>query len=249
MKAAVVHRFDRPGRYAVALSADGKRVVSTSTVYVDPPPSHERARQADAGGEGVEAQERRPTLEPPRPGADPSMAVHLAVDVSRPEDDRPDGPKVAGLLVGGYASFTAPTGGGHHVRIHRVGPSGQEELEFDISRLRGADTFACNPLRPGAYAMRDLGTGHEGRLQVSYPVVGRSPYQPGEPAQVTCGGGGFEPAQVVVGPAQGVVFTITGESRIVVELVEPDDGPAAADRRPVARRTRRTLRGHQEEAS
>ena len=229
--ATIVHRFDKPGRFSVAMSPDGTKVVNTRTVYVEHPPSPDAAKRA-AG---------QPALAPPRPGQESGPAVAVAFDIGARHLDTAagPGPEAGGLLVGGYASFTALTGGAHHVLVHRVTPEGEQVPEFDSRRLGRTDTFAFTALRPGTYAITNALTGHEGRLVVTYPEVRPVPYLPPAPVTVTSGSGGFEPNEVRVGTAQGVIFHVEADSRIVVELVEPDDGPVDRVRRPVASRRRR----------
>jgi hypothetical protein len=233
--AAVVHRFQREGRYAVALSPDGKQVVETRTIYVE----HPRADAAAARAEG--AKPRDIVLEPPRPFPEhPQLPQAIELDVSRSatlagaaaaDADQIATPQVAGLVTGGYASFTAPTGGAHHVVITRIGADGEQEKEFDSTRLGATDAFAITLFRPGTYAMRNAVGGREGRLVVHYPQIGRTAYRPAEPVTVAVHERGFEPGELTIGPGQGVIFQVAAESRITVELLEPDDGPGDAGRK------------------
>jgi hypothetical protein len=112
------------------------------------------------------------------------------------------------------------------------------EPAFDSSRLTEADVFALTLVRPGTYAMRNELGGAEGRIVVTYPVVGDAPYRPPAPAEVTAAEGRFAPDELVLGPGQGIIFRIATPSRIRVELLEPDDGPPAEGGRPPAGRRR-----------
>jgi len=138
------------------------------------------------------------------------------------------GPSAAHCFVGakGYAVFHVSGGaGGHAVRIVGVEKS---QLEFDSTALAKGDLFAATILRPGRYAVTNLtqaGTA-AGNIEVSYPVTGRAPYRPAEPARVSCTTAGFSPAAIELTAAQSCVFNCEASSRIKIELVTPLDPPA-----------------------
>jgi hypothetical protein len=255
--AVIVHRFVRPGRYALSLSPAGSKLTETRTLYVGDEPDADEPDTDRRGGDQPGRDRVKPP-EPPRPdlhGSSPPPAI--AVDLRLSADlvnaaAPPDLPDVAVLGEGGYASFTAPSGQASRVSVTRIGPAGEEDLEFDSARLGPTDVFALTLFRPGTYSVRNTLDGREGRLVVTYPQVGRVPYRPAPPATVSCREGGFEPAATTVGPGQGIIFDVTADSHITVELVEPDDGPdgpdgptgAATGRRgPLARRRLRPLAG------
>src|SRR5215216_3077494 len=99
--AVIVHRFDRPGRYAMALSPDGEQVVETRTIFVGEQPDEPTAAK-DAP--------RARRLEPPRPdrGGAP-LPLALAVNlIPSPDPANAAAPSemadVAALSEGGYAT-------------------------------------------------------------------------------------------------------------------------------------------------
>jgi hypothetical protein len=230
--ALVMHRFAQPGRYALALSPDGETVVETRTIFVG---------DEEPDGTAERSGRRASELRPPRPAATGSpLPQAIAVDLRPiPHHVSAAAPPVPGTVSeGGYASFTAPAGQAHRVVVSRVGSAGLEGTEFDSARLAESDVFAVTILRPGTYRIANRIGGHEGKLVVTYPVVGRAPYRPPEPVTIHSREGHFEPDSVTIGPGQGVIFQVVAESHIVVELVEPDDGPGDAPGRrpPLARR-------------
>ena len=216
--AAVVHRLQREGRYTVAVTGEDA-VTETKTIFV------------------AAAEDGRPTVltppDPRRPGPPTALLVDLASTRPVPgRPTRPGTPDQLSLGAGGYVSFTAPPGEVRRFVVTKIADSGEqeEEQELDSSRLRASDAFAVTLLRPGTYAVRDTTGGHEGRVVVTYPQVGRAPYRPADPVEVACGDGPLQPDAVTIGPGQGVVFRAVGDCRITVDLVEPDDGPDRPDR-------------------
>ncbi len=106
----------------------------------------------------------------------------------------------------------------------------KNEDAFDSRRLAPGDIFALTMVRPGEYRLvNELGE-HEGRIVVSYPVIGDKPYRPPAPYRVQCDHGGFHPQTINLSPAQGIAFQVQTPARIKIELIRPDDGPA--DRGP-----------------
>lgn len=119
--------------------------------------------------------------------------------------------------------FVSEGPGGFSVRLDRVGKKGGS---FDSRELGEGDVFIASLLRPGRYRLSDRHHKYEGTIRVSYPEPGKAPYRPKPPVSVRVTAKGFEPAEVAVGPAQGVVLTVESpKSALVVDCVEPDDGP------------------------
>jgi hypothetical protein len=87
-------------------------------------------------------------------------------------------------------------------------------------------------VRPGLYAVRNTlaKAKAEGRIVVTYPVVGERPYRPADPVDVVCTKKGFDPERLEIGPAQGIIFRFQTAAHLLVELLEPDDGPKAGPR-------------------
>jgi hypothetical protein len=69
---------------------------------------------------------------------------------------------------------------------------------------------------------------------VTYPTAGKTPYRPPEPLEIQSTDEGFGASTFTISPAQGIVFRFATESRILLELVEPNDGPNADQRRSKA---------------
>lgn len=98
---------------------------------------------------------------------------------------------------------------------------GHRQVAWSSAALAEGDVFALVPFRPGRYLVRDLGAGQRGELYVRYPDP-RYP-QPDLPP-LRCEGDLVASMDLACG--QGLVLTARAGSRFLVELDEPDDGPA-----------------------
>lgn len=218
--AVVAHRFRSEGQYVVALSRE-ERVAETRSMLVSPAAAADR----DSGS---------PVGETGRLRLPDAMTIDLTD--SRPVPGRPVPLRPTSRLTmpaGGYAAFTGAVGRANRALVRRVTSTGsEEEVEFDTEKLGGDDVFAVTLVRPGSYAVRNSVGGHEGRIVVTYPVIGDVPYRPADPLEVRVTDTGLDPKAVTIGPGQGVIFRIDAPSRITVDLVEPDDGPGDDPRRP-----------------
>ena len=94
--------------------------------------------------------------------------------------------------------------------------------------------FAVTLVRPGRYRLTNTISGAEAAVVVTYPKVGKTPYRPPEPLEIDCGAKGFGASKFTISPAQGIIFRLSTESRIQLELVEPDDGPKQRGSQPKA---------------
>jgi hypothetical protein len=193
--AAVVHRFAEQGQFVVSMHGPD-RVLDTRVLNV--------AAEHTAGGVTVDVGDSRPRPGRPAPPCQPSRLT---------------------LAEGGYACFTAAPGRGNRAMVRRAGGGPDGEVMFDTQRLGADDVFAVTLVRPGTYAIRDTVQGTEGRVVVTYPVIGDKPYRPADPVEVHARGGGLDPASVTIGPGQGLLVRVADASRITVDLLEPDDGP------------------------
>lgn len=138
------------------------------------------------------------------------------------------------LAVGGYASFSTPSArGADTVIIARR--RGSESDEFDSRRLGPGDVYGLTLVRPGVYSVRNTHDDAAGRIVVDYPVVGARPYRPAEPLRVSCMRNQLVPSEIRIGPGQGIVFEIETDARLLIDLVEPDDGPEPRHRCSVRR--------------
>jgi hypothetical protein len=198
--AVVVHRFDDEGEYDVELGREGA-VPDRVVLSVAP-----RAKKAQA-----------------------SQASSVTIDVAGAAPGTIAGLRHSKLDAGGYTAFTsahARSSGSVIVARKR----GAKDAEFDSRRLGEPDIFAVTLVRPGLYAVRNTLAKAEGRIVVTYPVVGERPYRPADPVGVLCTTKGFDPERLEIGPAQGIIFRFDTAAHLVVELLEPDDGPKAGPR-------------------
>ncbi len=211
--AVVVHRFDDEGEYEVELGRE------------DEMPDRVALSVASAAKKDQAAQ-----------------ASSVRIDIAGAAPGTIAGLRHNKIDVGGYASFTSA-----HARssgsIIVARKRGAKAAEFDSRRLGENDIFAVTLVRPGLYAVRNTLGKAEGRIVVSYPVVGDRPYRPADPVGVLCTKKGFSPEHLEIGPAQGIIFRFEAVAHLVVELLERDDGPKAGPRgrwsgRPAQRPTK-----------
>jgi hypothetical protein len=159
-----------------------------------------------------------------------SPASSVTVDLAGAPPGTVAGPRHHRLDAGGFVSFTsAHARSSGSVIIARKRDA--KDVEFDSRRLDEPDIFAVTLVRPGLYAVRNTLGKAEGRIVVTYPVVGERPYRPAEPVGVVCTKKGFDPEHLEIGPAQGIIFRFETAAHLVVELLEPDDGPKAGHRK------------------
>ncbi len=134
-------------------------------------------------------------------------------------------PALPAIAPGGWLSLTSSQPlRDHHVLLRE---QGVRSGSFDSRRLDGRSLFALTMIRPGRYSLADAISGAAGEIVVAYPVRGKRAYRPPEPLQIEVTEKGFGAAPILLSPAQGLVFRFAAESRIQIELLEPDDGPAA----------------------
>jgi hypothetical protein len=216
---AVVHRFTEPGHLDVLFLADDA-VAERVQLTVAP-----RASAIDDVPAAKTLKLRRATAA--RSTADDCCGS-------------PGSPQRFVLESQGYVAFSAPLDQPTAViGVRRATAERNDEAIFDSRRLSADDTFAVTMVRPGRYEMRNVLTKDEGTITVAYPVIGRGPYRPPDPVRVTCSSKGFKPRSIKLKPAQGIVFDFAVPSRIEIELVEPDDGPA---KKPAARQGVRSIK-------
>ena len=64
-------------------------------------------------------------------------------------------------------------------------------------------------------------------------MISNTPYTPPDALAVQLDQNGFQPNGIQLKPAQGVMFHISNtQARIVIGLIEPDDGPAKVQAQP-----------------
>jgi hypothetical protein len=196
--AAVIHRFDTPGEYRVRF-VHGEETLAQTVVAV--------------GGQAAETA--------PGPG-------HVTLDLktfARPASLGSTPPDRQRLVVRpqGYVSFT-DSGQAKPFSVVAEAASG-DGPGFDSRRLGPGDIFALTLLRPGKYSLVNELARSKGEITVEYPVVGKVPYRPPDPLSVDCTDRGFQPADITLKPAQGLIIHVKTAARIKIELTQPDDGP------------------------
>jgi hypothetical protein len=209
MHVAVVHQFRAPGRYAGSVLR-GDQVVASFFIDVI---AESRDRQASVDlAEGA------------RPAAGHAPRLLLASESEAQYRVSPEG----------YVVFHVGSGpGGLAVR---VGPA-QEKLDaptFDSRELTAGDFVTVTLLRPGTYGAT-FGHG-EAKIRVAYSDrkqrLGQMP-----PVEFEASEQGLRPEGAELQPTQGQTYRLNGPGRLQINLVEPDDGPAAREARgPVFRR-------------
>jgi plastocyanin len=200
--AVLVRQFEREGDYEIELARDDKRVAAKPLVV--------------GRAHGAERAARASEDEAPQ-----TMALDIAA-LLRPSATAPEASRIA---PGTHVSFTAPRPSGHYVLVKSATADGGEE--FDSRKLDSSCVFAATLVRPGTYSLTNAITGARGRIVVTYPQVGSAPYRPPAPLSVQCTQDGFGAEELTLSPGQGIIFRFATESRVQIELVEPDDGPAA----------------------
>lgn len=182
---------------------------------------------------------------------DASTAMQVDIDLASLESDTTAAARVSdcgcareGAAPGpfvvnpeGYVLFHVSRGaGGYAVRLG--GPSGEQG--FDSTRLDGGDLFAVTLIRPGTYAVRNASAKADatGEIVVAYPKPQKQAFRPLDPIEIESSEKGLRPAKIRIHAAQGQVYRCPAPSRIVIELVRPNDGPK--DGRPPDR-PRRTV--------
>ncbi|MFI5421078.1 MAG: hypothetical protein ACHQ1H_08940 [Nitrososphaerales archaeon] len=125
---------------------------------------------------------------------------------------------------GGYAVFRVPadSNGGYSIEVFKVGESDKGAVVFDSRKLTNDDYLSIIVLRPGVYSVANALTGEHRRaeLTVAYPEKALRAL---EPVRVRCTKDGFVPEKIRLDPMQGLVFSFEAPSRIVTELLTPDD--------------------------
>jgi len=119
--------------------------------------------------------------------------------------------------------------GGFAVTVAKVDRRREQAAElFDSRELKSGDLFAATLIRPGRFSVANRDGRARGEIVVAYPRIGRGPFRPDDPILVRCTDRAFEPASIRIDAAQGQAYNIQTETptRIKIELIEPDDGPA-----------------------
>ncbi len=117
--------------------------------------------------------------------------------------------------------------GGYAVRASKAVEDPKQQNQFDSRELKSEDIFSAVILRPGTYSISNASNAKaKGKITVGYPKIGKTAYRPPSPTKIICSENGFEPANVELQPGQAVLVQANAPSRIKLELVKADDGPA-----------------------
>lgn len=197
MLGTVVHSFGEPGEYRATVSGGDRK----ATFYIS---------------------------------VDKSCAVAaVEIDLARlanpPADSESDSSEGDSRFVvhpKGYAVFHVSGGSGGYWVTARKADEDPDVKPYDTRELQHGDFFSAILLRPGTYSIKNTLSDTEATVTVSYPTTGPSRFQPPEPRVIDVRAA-FEPADIEVRPMQGINFSVYMPTRIVIELIEPDDGPGA----------------------
>jgi len=124
---------------------------------------------------------------------------------------------------GGHVVFYASKGSqSYAAQLSQV----NEKKQLFNSQLIGKDDlFAASILRPGKYKVTVNEKYEVGSLIVTYPPVNvKKAYIPDDPLKIEISEKTMSPEQAKIGPAQGLIFYPESDMRIVIKLIEPDDG-------------------------
>lgn len=122
----------------------------------------------------------------------------------------------------GYVLFYASRGRGYSAL---VAEGDQQEAAFDSSRLSAGDLFALSLLEPTTYSAIDRIGGGKAELAVKRDPKRTRNLKNLEPVYIEVKQGTMQPREVELVSAQGLVFRIGTDARIVVQKTgkAPDD--------------------------
>ncbi len=126
----------------------------------------------------------------------------------------------------GYTVFQVSRGSGGYAVVVRHTDEGYESQVFDSRALNKGDLCSATLLRPGIYRVTNAHTRAQGEIIVAYP--NREALRcPLEPVAIECKANGFIPNRVETQSTQGLVYRFEIPSRIQIDLIEANDGPAS----------------------
>jgi hypothetical protein len=233
----VVHRFARDGEFQLHVRR-GEETVQRVRVNVGRGPGGRD--DDDSGGKHGGPRQGRPAgaadplaaEPPPAGGTEAPTARVVALDVTTLLRPSAQPPALDDLPSRGYLSITSSQPMAEHHIV--VGTGDKADDVLDTRRLGSRSLFAVTLIRPGRYRLVNAVTGSEAAVVVTYPQLGKTPYRPPAALEIQCTADGFGAREFRISPAQGIVFRFATESRIQLELVEPDDGPEGGQPRPKA---------------
>ncbi len=226
--ASVVHRVTEAGQHPLTiLQAD--KAIRMMALMVQGGPSTPMGEPAAVGLVAGATPSGAPVLNAPAElHIDLSGIVNAAGQLST---------RLSELVVAslGYTVFHATAGtSGFAVQLHAPGAIDKPPV-FDSRQLGNGDLFATTMFRPGRYSVTNKVNNAQAQLRLSYPTISDTPYSPPDAFVVQLDQNGFQPKDIQLMPAQGIVFHISNaQARILIDLVEPDDGPAHAQAKTIA---------------
>jgi len=222
MLGAVIHNFPDPGHYRVAVLSD-ELVVATHTLRVD---------------ENSTATQVNIDLAPPAFGTADRTASGC--------DCKAEKARTAGdswcytVNPRGQVLFYVSRGtDGYAVQVNKVNDA---KILFDSRQLQEGDLFAATLLRPGSYSITNVPAGYKSEVVVAYPKPGKTPFKAPAPVSIDATKSGLvivsdgkekKMDKLGIEATQGQLFKIKTPSRIRIELVKADDGPAEKRPAPV----------------
>jgi hypothetical protein len=145
------------------------------------------------------------------------------------------GADIPTLSSKGYVLFYVSGGAGEYsVVAHEEAGAAPA---FDSTKLGDGDVFAATPLEPAGYSMANQAGKASGAIQVIPVPEGTNPRE-SPPQYVDVTADSFDPANVSVHSAQGLVFRVKGPARIVINKKPGEALRAAAPREGKAVRRR-----------
>lgn len=221
---AIVQHVKEPGNYTVTFMEDDRETEWVQLAVSTQDPGRKKKSSPD-----------RVSI---RPASGQQGRAQQAEHSPDPRFTAEAGPEFA-VEAGGYVVINTPVG----VRksaVMRTGEGHEAAAVLDSQRLGADARFSVVMFRPGTYSLKNTITGAEGTITVAYPVVGKEPYRPPEPVTVKCSKGKFFPDTIALKPAQSIIFYFNEESRVKIDLLEPDDGPEESRRSGRSKRWRKT---------
>ncbi|MCF6345498.1 MAG: hypothetical protein L3J00_03400 [Thiomicrorhabdus sp.] len=135
------------------------------------------------------------------------------------------------LKLGGHVVFHASKGSQcYAAQLSRVN---EKKRTFNSQLIGKDDLFAASILRPGKYKVTVNEKYDVGSLIVTYPPMNvKKAYIPDDPLKIEISEKAMSPEQAKIGPAQGIIFHPESDMRIVIKLIEPDDGGKHRSKKP-----------------
>ncbi|HAX79769.1 MAG TPA: hypothetical protein DCY88_29015 [Cyanobacteria bacterium UBA11372] len=146
----------------------------------------------------------------------PTMQVKIDLAKLTPESQFVINPK-------GYTVFYVSSGaGGYAVVASKINPESASIL-FDSRELKEGDLLAVTLIRPGTYSVTNVNNGTKGEIVVSLPAREATTFRPSGTVSIECTENGFVPDKIAIESTQGQIYSFRTPSRILIELVTPDD--------------------------